>query len=209
MLLLCAFNAENFFFFTITKENCSLFRKWRSSNNCLVGRNPCSGDRQSQKTERIFWWCPGGELLLFPLKHCVFSAVFPEASGVAASGRKPLAVRSPHRHIAGWKMQKLLLYSWLALKRRWRWSCGAEWVNCKYGGEEKRGGGYGGDDGDNDDLLSSKCYVWVWHVPPELYTFIEYWFLRSLKWKYNFPYILLKGLKTRRGKYFIPEATKW
>ena len=87
--------------------------------------------------------------------------------------------------------------------------CGAKWVNCKYGGEENRGGHYGGDDGDSDDLLSSKCYVWVWHVPPELYTFTEYWFLRSLKWKYNFPDILLKGLKTRRGKYFVPQATKW
>ena len=38
------------FFFTITKENCSLFRKWRTSNSCLVGRNPCPGDRQTQKT---------------------------------------------------------------------------------------------------------------------------------------------------------------
>jgi hypothetical protein len=46
-------------------------------------------------------------------------------------------------------------------------------------------------------------------VPPELYTFIEYWFLRSLKWKYNFPYILLKGLKTWRGKYFVPQTIKW
>ena len=40
------------------------------------------------------------------------------------------------------------------------------------------GGGDGGlcvcDDGDNDDLLSSKCYVWVWHVPTKLYTFNEY-----------------------------------
>ena len=44
----------------------------------------------------------------------------------------------------------------------------------QYGGEENRGGHYGGDDGDSDDLLSSKCYVWVWHVPTKLYTFNEY-----------------------------------
>ena len=132
--------------------------------------------------ERIFWWCPGGELLLFLLNYWVFSAVFPEASGVAASGRKPLAVRSPHRHSAGLRMERLLLYSWQALKRRWRWSCGARWVSYKYGGEGNRGGD-GGDDGDNDDLLSSKCYICVCNSPIKLYTFLEYWYLRSLKWK--------------------------
>ena len=91
-------------------------------------------------------------------------------------------------------MEKLLLYSWQALGQD---EGGAvELMSQLQYGQGNRGGGDGGADGDIDDLLSSKCYLWVWYVSTKLYTFIEYWFFRSLEWKYNFPCILLKGLKT-------------
>ena len=99
--------------FDITQRNCSLFMKRKISNSWPAGRNPCPGDRQTQGRERILPWCPGEKLLLFHLKLWdVFSAVFPEESRTAASGRKPLAVRNHHRHTAGWRVEKLLLYPW-------------------------------------------------------------------------------------------------
>ena len=88
-------------------------------------------------------------------------------------------------------MEKLLLYSWQALGED-----EGRAVELMSQLQGNRGGGDGGADGNTDVLLSSKCYLWVWYVSTKLYTFIEYLFFKSLKWKYNFPYILLKGLKT-------------
>ena len=61
-----------------------------------------------------------------------FLSYLPEGSDIPASGRKPLTVRNHQRIIAGWRVEKLLLYPQEALKRRWRWSCGTRWTNCPY-----------------------------------------------------------------------------